>query len=146
MAGLLLLTTAFTCGGKVVISADDSDYGFTGGSSVSTGNRGNTARDGGGGGFGASGGAGAVPTCGPVDEALLSSSFTPCADGSRIGQSQSAAGATCEDVCCVFGFVGCSHRAAQADYDACVPDEPAQSGTCADEFAASWSSQCVCVP
>ena len=72
--------------------------------------------------------------------------FADCGQGGRVGQRGSASGVTCELVCKVLEKKGCLHRAAQADYDACLPHDPERSGSCADVFQPGWSSQCVCAP
>lgn len=84
--------------------------------------------------------------CPGADVALIQASFVKCADNVHAGQTAMAGGVTCADVCCVLGFAGCQHRAAQADFDACTPVNPQQSGTCADVFQPAWSSQCACIP
>ena len=85
-----------------------------------------------------------LSTCGGVDESLIKAHFLPCPDGKHLGQVAPAAGVTCAEVCCVFGFAGCSQRAAQSSFDPCLPAKPAKSGSCADVFQDQWSSQCAC--
>ncbi len=85
-----------------------------------------------------------APECGGADVDDLRSRFEPCGDGGRVGQSAMAPGATCEAVCCALGFAGCSHRAAQASFDACGIENPVRTGECGDVFQQTWSSQCIC--
>jgi len=87
-----------------------------------------------------------LSTCGAVDVARIGAHFVSCGDGARVGQNESAPGVTCNDVCCTFGFAGCSHRAAQASFAACTPGSPTPTGSCDDVFQDQWSSQCVCTP
>ena len=72
----------------------------------------------------------------------LSGGWVACGN-KRFGQTQSAPGVTCSQVCSSFGMT-CSYRAGQQDYNACIPSNSGPSGTCGDVFQASWSSQCVC--
>lgn len=85
-------------------------------------------------------------TCAGAYTDFIKSHFVPCADGQHVGQVASAPGVTCEQVCCVFGHPSCSHRSAQASFDACSPDNPTKTGGCADVFQEQWSSQCACTP
>lgn len=86
------------------------------------------------------------PSCGDADVPLIEGAFTAC-EGSpgQVGQTAAAGGVTCEDVCCVLGFSGCSHRASQSGFNACSPS-PAATGSCSDVYGATWSSQCICTP
>jgi hypothetical protein len=82
--------------------------------------------------------------CPGADLRYLRERFVPCGDGGRVGQSASAPGATCKDVCCALGFPGCSRRAAQSSFGACNIQNPWTSGGCDDVFQDQWSSQCIC--
>jgi hypothetical protein len=86
-----------------------------------------------------------LPDCGGVDVAAIQAAFIECPDPGFLGQTASVHGVTCADICCAFSFAGCSHRAAQADFNACMPADPPPSGTCGDVFQPAWSSQCVCL-
>jgi len=83
-------------------------------------------------------------SCGELSIDWLRDRFEDCGDEGRVGQSANAPGATCSAVCCALGYPACSHRAAQADFDACNIDDPARSGACSEVFAEGWSSQCIC--
>ncbi|MCA9720221.1 MAG: hypothetical protein KC468_36505, partial [Myxococcales bacterium] len=94
---------------------------------------------------GTTGGTTGALDCGDADVALILASFELCDNPpQQVGQSASAPGVTCEQVCCAMGFESCVYRAAQADYDACNPPNANQSGSCADVFQPAWSSQCLC--
>jgi len=86
-----------------------------------------------------------LPFCDGADVAAIQAAFVECISPGFIGQSKSISGVTCWDICCAFGINNCSHRAAQADYNACMPDNPPPSGDCADVFQPAWSSQCSCL-
>ncbi|MBC8067058.1 MAG: hypothetical protein IAG13_01895 [Deltaproteobacteria bacterium] len=88
-----------------------------------------------------------VPQCSPnANTSLIVGSFDECGSANAIGQAAPAGGVTCADVCCTFGYSGCSHRAPQADFAACAAPGGPAVGTCNQVFAAGWSSQCVCIP
>jgi hypothetical protein len=77
--------------------------------------------------------------------ALIESAFVACEAVGYVGQIDMAAGVTCAEVCCVFGYGGCSHRAAQLGLDGCTPEMPEPVGACEDMFeGGAWSNQCVC--
>jgi len=82
--------------------------------------------------------------CGDASVDWLRERFMDCGDEGRVGQSESAPGATCSAVCCALGYRGCSHRAAQSGFGACNIEDPIRSGECSDVFAELWSSQCIC--
>jgi hypothetical protein len=134
-------------GGPVSTDTSTSTRGATGGSTDDTSGTGTTDGTTGDG----TGSTTSETTAGPIDcpgadIALIQASFVTCPDALHAGQSAPAAGVTCTDVCCALGFSGCQHRAAQADYNACMPDDPQQSGTCEQVFQEAWSSQCRCIP
>lgn len=83
--------------------------------------------------------------CDGADEALILSAFATCEQlPGYLGQTVEAAGVTCAEVCCVFEFSGCSHRAAQSGLEGCPDEPPAPTGDCEDVFEQTWSNHCVC--
>lgn len=84
--------------------------------------------------------------CGDADVSLIESAFEVCPGTAQVGQSAAAGGVTCEEVCCVMGFSGCSSRGIQADFNACSPTPTAPIGSCSDVFGSTWSTQCICTP
>lgn len=83
--------------------------------------------------------------CEGADVAAIQAAFVECISPGYFGQTKSISGVTCWNICCAFGIFNCSHRAAQAGYDACEPNAPEAVGGCDDVFQDAWSSQCFCL-
>lgn len=77
-------------------------------------------------------------------ENLIASSFSDCGDDARIGQFGFAAGVTCSQVCCMFGFDSCVHQAAQSNPSLCTPEGAPIIGDCNEVFPNNWMYQCLC--
>ena len=77
-------------------------------------------------------------------EDLIMSSFSDCGDDARIGQYEFAAGVTCSQVCCMFGFDSCVHQAGQNNPFFCTPEGAPLIGGCNEVFPPNWMYQCLC--
>lgn len=118
-------------------SSDDdtsSDDGGEASSSSDTGPAGSSTDD----------GSTGEDACFGADESLVTSAFAECPTPGFLGQIADGAGVTCAQVCCVFGYPDCLHRAAQGGFEACMPEMPMMTGACEDVFEQGWSNQCVC--
>lgn len=80
----------------------------------------------------------------PAPTINLKKEWLACDDSyTRIGQLEPSPGVSCTEVCISVGK-SCLYRAAQADFNACVPANPPRSGHCDDVPNSKGSSQCVC--